>query len=212
MQKPPKPLLRGYFHEAMFYMSIGACACLVAIHHESYFKQLALVIYSFGLISMFGISAFYHRITWKPKQRLLLKKLDHAGIYLMIAGSFTPIALFSLKLDDANQLLKIIYSIAAVGFVQSIFFVNLPKYISAIFYLIAGYMALPYLNDFQANIGLTNTVWIALGGLIYSLGAVAYALKKPVLKAHIFGYHEVFHICVAVAAILHFVVIFRISF
>ncbi len=201
-----KPLLRGHFHQAMFFISIGACTTLL-FQSSTPLQWLAISIYSLGVLTMFGISALYHRITWSPEKRILLKKLDHAGIYVMIAGTFTPIALLALNETSATKLLWTIWIVTAVGIVQSIFFVNLPKIVSSCLYLVAGYLVLPYIGEIKNSIGPTNAVLIIAGGLTYSVGALAYGLKRPVLNPQIFGYHEVFHVLVSIAAILHFIVI-----
>lgn len=201
-----KPLLRGHFHQAMFFISLGALTPLLFRTHSPK-EFLAIFIYAICALSMFGISTLYHRVTWSQKSRLLWKKLDHAGIYLMIAGSFTPIALLALKSSSTEILLSIIWGVAAVGILQSIFFVNVPKYVSSIIYLIAGYLIVPYLGELKISLGITNIFLMFLGGAAYSVGAICYALKWPKLNPKYFGYHEVFHIFVNIGAALHFLVI-----
>jgi hemolysin III len=125
----------------------------------------------------------------------------------MIAGTFTPIALLALNEVSATKLLWTIWIVTLVGIVQSIFFVHLPKMVSSCLYLVAGYLVLPYIGEIKNSIGPTNAVLIIAGGLTYSLGALSYGLKRPVLNPQIFGYHEVFHVLVSIAAILHFIVI-----
>ena len=207
--KAEKPLLRGHFHQAMFFVALGACSVLV-FKSTTLVETLATLIYSLGLLIMFGVSALYHRIHWEPKARLLMKKLDHCGIYIMIAGTFTPICLLSLSETSGQKLLILIWIVALLGILQSVFFVNLPKLVSAILYLIAGYLILPYLSELQAHLGMTNVALILAGGIVYSIGALTYGLKRPVLNPRVFGYHELFHTLVGVAAILHFIVIYSI--
>jgi hemolysin III len=207
--KAEKPLLRGHSHQAMFFVALGACSVLV-FKCRGVTETIATLVYSMGLLTMFGISALYHRVHWEPQKRLFMKKLDHCAIYIMIAGTFTPICLLSLSESSGRQLLLLIWSVALLGILQSIFFVNLPKLASAILYLIAGYLVLPYLSELEANLGQTNIALILGGGLAYSIGALTYGLKKPVLNPRVFGYHEVFHALVCVAAILHFCVVYSI--
>ena len=204
---PEKPLLRGHFHQAMFFISLGACSLLILKSANS-LQFIAASIYSLGVLLMFGISALYHRIHWSPKPRYLMKRLDHSGIYIMIAGTFTPICLLALEKQSGQHLLMLIWGVAGLGIIQSLFFVNLPKMISAILYLIAGYLILPYLGTLSASIGMQNISLIILGGIAYSIGALAYGLKKPVFNPKIFGYHEVFHLLVAIGAMLHFALIY----
>ena len=201
-----KPILRGHFHQAMFFISLGALIPLIFRTHI-FIEFVAIFVYSICALMMFGISTLYHRVTWSTERRLLWKKLDHAGIYLMIAGSFTPIALLALKSSSAQMLLSIIWTVAAVGILQSVFFVNVPKYVSSIIYLIAGYLIVPYMGELKIALGLGNIAFIFLGGMAYSVGAICYALKWPQLSPKYFGYHEVFHIFVHLGAIFHFIVI-----
>ena len=201
-----KPLLRGHLHQAMFFITLGAGITLFGVSQDEIAK-IAVGIYLVCALIMFGISSLYHRINWTPERRLLWKKLDHAGIYLMIAGTFTPIALLALSAPSNSKLLITIWSVAFVGILQSIFFVNLPKMVSALIYLIAGYLILPYLSELKLSIGMGNIVLILAGGIAYSIGAIAYGLKKPVLARDIFGYHEFFHFFVNLGAALHFIVV-----
>lgn len=201
-----KPLLRGHFHQAMFFIALGGLIPLLLRCHNK-LEYIAISIYSLCALAMFGISSLYHRIHWNPKQRLLWKKLDHAGIYLMIAGSVTPIALLGLGNPSSQKILFIFWGIALLGILQSLFFVNMPKLLSAFFYLVAGYMITPYLTEINQQIGSQNILFIILGGICYSLGALCYGFKWPKLVPHVLGYHEVFHLFVNFGAAFHFLVI-----
>lgn len=201
-----KPILRGHFHQAMFFIMMGACIPLI-LRCNSNSERVVIIIYTLCALIMFGLSSLYHRVTWSHESRLLWKKLDHAGIFFMIAGTFTPIAVLGLDSDSGTKLLITIWSVTLVGIVQSIFFVNVPKIISSMIYLAAGYLILPYLPQLRASIGDQNMWLIVAGGLVYSLGAISYGFKRPKLKPLIFGYHEVFHILVNCGAVLHFLVI-----
>lgn len=205
--KTEKPLLRGHFHQAMFFISLGASALLIA-KSDSRIEYISTVIYSIALMTMFGISTLYHRITWNPTKRLLMKRLDHAGIYLMIAGCFTPITLLALPGPTGKHLLILIGIAAFIGIVQSIFFINISKMYSAVLYLIMGYLIIPYFPELISNIGYFNLTLLVAGGIAYSIGAIAYGLKRPVFNPLIFGYHEFFHIMVSIGAIFHFVLIY----
>jgi hemolysin III len=201
-----KPLLRGHFHQGMFFVGLGALIPLLFRTH-SLNEFIAILIYAVCGLTMFGVSTLYHRVTWSQERRLLWKKMDHAGIYLMIAGSFTPIALLALPESSGKILLAIIWGVAAVGILQSIFFVNVPKYVSSIIYLIAGYLIVPYIGELKISLGILNVWLMFLGGIAYSIGAICYALKWPQFNPKYFGYHEVFHIFVNIGAIFHFFVI-----
>ncbi|MDA8933995.1 hemolysin III family protein [Gammaproteobacteria bacterium] len=204
-----KPLLRGYFHEWMFFISIGACIPLISKSTNPN-ELIATIVYSIGIFMMFGFSALYHRINWRPKVLKVMRRLDHSSIFIMIAGSFTPICLLVLPDKLGLQLLLIIWIIAGIGIIQTVLFTNTPRMVRAGIYLIAGYMAIPYLSVLSSVMGFTNYALTVAGGTIYSVGAIGYGLKFPDFSPKYFGYHEFFHILVSVAAILHFIVIYSI--
>ena len=204
-----KPLLRGYFHEWMFFISIGACIPLISKSTNPN-ELIATIVYSIGIFMMFGFSALYHRINWRPKVLKVMRRLDHSSIFIMIAGSFTPICLLVLPDKLGLQLLLIIWIIAGIGIIQTVLFTNTPRMVRAGIYLIAGYMAIPYLSVLSSVMGFTNYALTVAGGTIYSVGAIGYGLKFPDFCPKYFGYHEFFHILVSVSAILHFIVIYSI--
>lgn len=190
----------------MFFVALGAGIPLI---FDASSKQLALPlsVYVFCALTLFAVSAIYHRVHWSDQKRAFWRKIDHSSIYLMIAGTFTPIAWIALATDSSRQLLMLIWMVAAVGVLQSLFFVHIPKAISAMIYVIAGYLVLPYLPELQKALGNTQITLIIVGGLFYSFGALCYGLKRPRLNPHIFGYHEVFHLMVNLGAVTHFIVI-----
>lgn len=203
-----KPLLRGYIHQEAFFVALGACAVMVAQSSTSK-TWTASLIYSIGLLLMFGISALYHRPHWEPEKRKLMKRLDHSAIFIQIAGTATPICLLALPEKDGFQFLIINWVVAFAGVLQSIFWVKAPKFVTAILYIGMGWLAVPYLSDLKTSLGMTNVLLILAGGLFYTVGAVFYATKKPKLIPHIFGYHEIFHVFTVIAAALHFFVIYH---
>jgi hemolysin III len=200
-----KPLLRGHFHQAAFFTACGACLLLIA-KSDTNLSLIAAIIYSFSLIFLLGTSALYHRINWQPQARQMMKRLDHCAIYILIAGTFTPVCLLALGDESGRQLLMTIWSIAVLGVIQSLFFVNAPKWLSAILYVVAGYMILPYMGELKDKVNLTLLIG---GGVIYTVGALTYALKRPNFRPMIFGYHEVFHVLVIVGAAFHFVLVYQ---
>lgn len=202
-----KPLLRGHLHQAMFFVFVGALTPLL-LRTTSLKQFMAIFIYSVCALAMFGISALYHRINWeKPEQRTFWKKLDHSGIYLMIAGCVTPVSLLALPPSSGYTMLSIIWGVALVGIFQSFLFPKLPKIVSALIYIIAGYLIVPYVSELKISMGMNN-IWLLLaGGLAYTVGGIFYGLKWPKLRPQYYGYHEVFHIFVNLGAALHFFVI-----
>lgn len=205
---PQKPLLRGYFHQEAFFVAIGACALLIA-KSSNPTSLAASLIYSMGLIVLFGTSALYHRPTWGQLARKWMKRFDHAAIFLLIAGTFTPVCLLALPTEQGTRLLTVVWAFAVIGILQSLLWISAPKWLTSIFYVIVGWMALPYLGELRNSLGLRNLILLAVGGGFFTLGAVLYALKAPKFWPRVFGYHELFHVLTIVAAILHFIVVYQ---
>ncbi|MBL4819204.1 MAG: hemolysin III family protein [Deltaproteobacteria bacterium] len=203
-----KPSLRGHFHQESFFIAIGACAVLIATTPSSQ-KLIAALIYSASLVSLLGISALYHRPQWGDRARVWMRRLDHAAIFILIAGTFTPIGMLALPETTGNKLLWIIWLFAVFGVLKSLFWVQSPKWFTAILCVVMGWVAFPYLPQLSSQLGADSVALIYLGGIIYTLGAVVYALKRPNPYPAVFWYHEIFHLMVAVAAACHFIVIFR---
>jgi hemolysin III len=203
-----KPLLRGHFHQAAFFFALGACAMLLANSHASK-SLIATVIYSLSLIALFGISALYHRPTWKPHARMIMRRMDHAAIYILIAGTSTPICLLALSPEHGMRLLQLVWGAAFFGIIQSLFWVTAPKWLSAILYVTVGCLVIPYFPELKSALSHNDLFNLAVGGFVYILGAVIYAVKKPNPNPKIFGYHEIFHLLVIVGAFFHFLVIHK---
>ena len=202
-----QPRFRGVMHHVMFDVSIVACNPLI-LKSTNYTEATSMIIYSVGLLSMFGFSALYHRRKSTIEVKKFLRKLDHTGIFLMIAGTFTPVCLLALPAESGLTLLTIIWIVAFIGILQSIFFGNIHRILRASIYLIAGYMALPFMSVIFLSLSTSKIVLVITGGVIYSMGAIAYGFKFPKLNPDVFGFHEVFHTLVNIAAILHFIVVY----
>ncbi|MGC3997365.1 MAG: hemolysin III family protein [Anaeromyxobacter sp.] len=202
-----KPLLRGVSHEVAAAVALAAWAVL-AVHAPSARATLAAQVYGASLFSLFAVSALYHRPTWSPRARLLMRRLDHAAIFLLIAGTYTPICLL-LGDSRGSTLLVVVWSGAALGIIQSVLWPTCPKPLSAIVYVLLGWVVLPVLPALQTRLGPGSIGLLAAGGVVYSLGAVVYALRRPDPFPRVFGYHEVFHALVIGAAVLHFLVAAR---
>jgi hemolysin III len=202
-----KPFFRGHSHQAMFFMAVGASGLLIAKATGS--KELiSAIVYCVGLMAMLGTSALYHRIYWSPSKRALLKRLDHSAIYIMIACAATPIALLALPESLGLQMMKRMWVVATLGIIQALFFVNIPKIITATLYILTGFVVLPFIFDLIPGLGTKNMVLLLLSGSIYAIGGIGYGLKWPKLNPKYFGYHEYFHMLVNTATILHFLIIY----
>lgn len=203
-----KPLLRGYFHQEAFFIALGASALLIAKANTDR-ALVASIVYAIGLLLMLGISALYHRPTWQPAARALMKRLDHSAIFVQIAGTFTPICLLALVDEQGIRLLVVVWAAAVLGIAQSVLWAKAPKWLSAILYVTLGWFALPYLGELKLALGPANLFLLAGGGVAYTIGAVFYASKRPNLFPGIFGYHELFHALTIVGALLHFIVVYQ---
>jgi hemolysin III len=206
---PAKPLLRGVLHESAAWYSFGAGSVLVATA-DTFQAALAVAIYSLSLVALFGISAIYHRVHWtEPRARARMRRADHASIFVLIAGTYTPIALLGLGGDSGKRLLIVIWCGAAAGVLLSLFWVNAPKALTAAVAVLVGWTIVPYFAEVRAFLG--GYIWVVLaGGIAYTAGAVIYALKRPNPWPRVFGYHEVFHALTLVGALLHFAVVVKV--
>ncbi len=204
-----RPRLRGRLHQAAFFISTLACGLLIG-KTETQIGLIASIIYSVGVLSMFGISALYHLVFWETKPRAIMKRLDHSAIFLLIAGTFTPVCLFALSELDSRQLLILVWTIAILGVLKSVFWVSAPKPLTALLYVIMGWSGLPYIREFNKYLGTEKVTLILAGGILYTVGAVFYALRKPKLSPTFFSYHELFHAFTIIAAAMHFYVVYLI--
>ncbi len=201
-----KPFLRGHFHQAAAFIALGSSAMLVAQSHSTR-AVIANLIYGISLTGLFTVSALYHRIQWNQKLRAWMRRLDHSSIFLLIAGTATPLFALGVPNETGNMLLMIFWVVAFVGIGQSLLWVNAPKWLAAILYVTAGWLTAPYLGEMDHFLGRTRVILLVLGGIIYTAGALVYAFKRPNPFPEIFGYHEIFHTMVIIAAVLHFVII-----
>jgi hemolysin III len=201
-----RPRLRGVFHQYAFFAAVVAGAALVIVA-DSRREQFAMWVYAVALAAMFGVSALYHRITWRSASvRKWMRRLDHSTILLLIAGTYTPFALLAFDGALSTAVLTAVWSGAAVGLVLNLFWVDAPTWVTAAVYIALGWVgviAVPELFEF----GVAPAVLVFVGGALYTIGAAAYALKRPNPVPMVFGYHEIFHVLVIGAAITHFVAI-----
>jgi len=198
-----KPRFRGVSHQFAAFVALGAGAVLVAMAPSDRATWASLV-YALSLAALFTISAIYHRPMWSPKARQRMKKLDHAAIFLLIAGTYTPFCLLALREHDGGLLIYAIWGAALLGIMRAVFWVDAPRFIAVGFYLLLGWTILPYVPELYNAAGPVVLALIGVGGLFYTVGAVCYALKRPNPIPNVFGYHEVFHALVIMAAIVHF--------
>jgi hemolysin III len=200
-----KPLLRGVFHEAGFYAAV-ALAVPLALTAEPGKPLAAAIVFSSCLALCFGASALYHRPTWTPRMRARLARLDHAGIYLLIAGTYTPFGLLVLSKGWAIPVLTIVYVGAVAAIVTKVCWVRAPKALSAGIGVALGWVGAAAFTQL-AKVGVGGITLVVAGGVLYTAGALVYAFKWPDPKPAVLGYHELFHLCTLGAAACQYVAI-----
>lgn len=204
--KDDKPLLRGHFHQAFFFVIFGASTIIISKHYLGpYFFEL--LIYLLSLNALFLISALYHRPNWSPKKRMWMRRLDHSAIFILIAGTGTPILRLRTPDEMSNLLLSANWTIAFFGILFSLVWITAPKIINAAVYLGAGGFWFIFLKTFYNTMDPIEFFLLLGGGFVYILGAIIYASKKPNLFKSVFGYHELFHVLVIVGSILHLILV-----
>jgi hemolysin III len=199
-----KPRLRGVSHEWAFFLSLGLGTALIAAADGTR-ATVAVAIYAASLSALFGVSALYHRITWRrPEVRRWMRRLDHTMIFLLIAGTVTPFALLVLEGGFAKALLIAVWAGAFAGIVVELIWLDAPKWITSIVYVSVGLIGAIAYPEIVVKAGIGAGILIAAGGVLYLAGAVIYALQRPDPSPSVFGYHEIFHVLVIAAAAAHF--------
>lgn len=201
-----QPLLRGVSHQIACFIALGAGIMLVGIAEGSR-AILGASIYAGSLTCMLGVSASYHRVHWRPMAQQRWKRIDHAMIFLFIAGTYTPICLLAIGGAAGARLLALVWIGAAAGAVQAVWWSRAPRVLAVTLYLALGWSLFVYLPEARASLSMSAIALIVIGGALYTVGAVVYALRRPDPAPRVFGYHEVFHACVVAAGICHFVAV-----
>jgi hemolysin III len=203
---PLKPRLRGVSHEYAFFVSL-ACGLALILTASGGRARDAAAIYAVAVSALFGTSALYHRVTWRPSARRWMRRLDHSMIFVLIAGTYTPVALLALSGSLSRLVLIVVWVGAAAGIAFKLVWIDAPKWLFAAVYLALGWVSLVVFGDLPATIGWLGAAGLAGGGLLYTAGALIYATERPNPVPKVFGYHEVFHALVIAAASLHYAVI-----
>ena len=202
-----KPKLRGVSHEWAFFVSLGLGAALV-IAAKTPKATLAVTIYAVSLSALLGTSALYHRVNWKrPGVRRWMRRLDHSMIFFLIAGTYTPFALLVLNGTLADAILVVVWAGAVAGAIIEMVWIEHPKWVAALIYMSLGWVAAIAFPGLWSEMGAGGTLLVAVGGILYTVGAVVYATQRPNPSPRVFGYHEVFHALVIAAAAAQFAAI-----
>ncbi|MFZ9892896.1 MAG: PAQR family membrane homeostasis protein TrhA [Candidatus Nanopelagicaceae bacterium] len=199
-----RPRLRGIIHLVMSPLALVAGLVLITITTELR-GRITLTIFTLTAVSLFTCSAIYHRVPWGPSAKAIWRRIDHANIPLLIAGTYTPFAIYLLDKSQAVILLSLVWGGALLSGVFRVFWLSAPRWLYVPIYLALGWAALIYLPDFYRNGGLIVFLLVAFGGILYSLGAIIYAVKWPNFSINWFGFHELFHAMTAAAFISHFI-------
>ena len=198
-----KPRLRGVFHQWAFVLAIPL-GILLVLEAGTTRARVAAAVFAISVVTMFGASALYHRPNWTPSRRAWLRRLDHAGIYCLIAGTYTPVGLLVLHGAWQIVVLAIVWSGSASAIFIRLFWITAPKWVSAVVAILLGWVGVVALPEVVAGAGLACMLLILAGGIAYSVGAVVYALKRPDPFPTVFGYHEIFHLLIVVAVALQY--------
>jgi len=202
-----KPRLRGVSHQWAFFVSVATGIALVLAAPPGK-PRLAALVYALAVPALFGTSALYHRGTWASEAaRRWMRRLDHSMIFVLIAGTYTPFALLVLHGTLATVILVVVWGGAAGGIVLKLLWIDAPKPVVASVYVVLGWVGVATFPGLLGELGVTGTVLVAAGGVLYTVGAVIYALRRPNPFPGVFGYHEVFHALVIVAAALQYAVV-----
>jgi len=196
-----RPTWRGWIHAGTFPVAIAAGIVLIVLAEGAPAKWASAVFMATSLL-LFGNSALYHRFDWGPTTKAVLKRIDHANILLLIAGTYTPIAVLALPPEKGTLLLILVWSGALLGILFRVFWIGAPRWLYVALYLLLGWAAVMYMVDlFQANVAMMFLV--IAGGLLYTGGAIVYGLKRPNPWPGHFGFHEIFHVCTVLAFLCH---------
>jgi hemolysin III len=193
-----KPKLRGVFHELGFYAALGLGVALV-ITAEPGRARFAAIVFSSCVAACFGASALYHRPTWRPNVRAWLARLDHAGVFLLIAGTYTPFGLLVMSAGWAVPVLSVVWGGAFAAILVKLFWVRAPKWLSASIGVALGWSGVAAFSQLLA-VPVVGLLLVVGGGILYTLGAVVYVRRSPDPVPHVFGYHELFHVLTITAA------------
>lgn len=203
-----RPRMRGWLHLWAFVVSIGTGAALIAVVAPTEGAREATVtaVYAATVSLLFGTSALYHRVTWRPHWRLRMKRLDHSMIFVFIAGTYTPFSVLVLGPSTGTVVLTVVWAGAVFGVTLKMFKPRSHRWIGLPLYLGLGWVAV-FVFPALLTAGVAPFVLLLVGGAFYSMGAIVYGIRRPNPVPAVFGYHEVFHLCTVVAALCHYVAV-----
>ena len=204
-----RPRLRGWLHTFAFFGALLAGAALVPLAAMLGARAgVPVAVYCLTICGLFGVSALYHRRRWSPRGWRIMKRLDHSMIFLFIAGTYTPFALLAVPEPTGYWILGTVWAGALAGVALKLVWPTAPRWLGVPIYVALGWVAVFVFTDILRTSGVVSLVLLAVGGLLYTIGGITYATKRPDPWPGTFGYHEVFHAMTIVAAICHYVAVF----
>jgi hemolysin III len=202
----PRPLLRGVLHQAAFSVSL-VVGTLLIVSADGSRRHAAAAVFAGSVAVCFGVSALYHRVSWTPRLRLWMRRLDHAGIYLLIAGTYTPVCLLVLDGAWRTVVLVMVWLGAGAAVVLKFTWVEAPRWVAAALGISLGWGAVAILPQLATRLDPAGVALLGVGGLVYTAGAIIYARRRPDPLPAVFGYHELFHALTLVAVACQYVAI-----
>ncbi|KAB1904556.1 hemolysin III family protein [Micromonospora sp. AMSO31t] len=205
-----KPRMRGWLHTYAFFAALvcGLVLCSIAAARPGWAPLVSCLVYSLTVCGLFGTSALYHRRVWSERGYQIMRRMDHSMIFVFIAGTYTPFCTLLLDTRHATIMLGLVWGGALAGVAIKLIWPHAPRWVSAPLYLALGWVAVTMLPEILHAGGVTALVLLTVGGAIYSVGAVFYALRRPNPWPTVFGHHEFFHACTLLAAICHHIAIY----
>ena len=204
--EPEKPKLRGVLHQVAFFIAVVIAPILI-VGANAGRARAAAAVFAASVVACFGASALYHRVTWKPRARLWLRRIDHAGVYFLIAGTYTPVALLVLQGAWRPVVLTIVWAGAIAATLLKFVWVDAPKWLAAAIGIALGWVAVVVLPQMIEHLHPAAVTLLIVGGLAYTAGAIVYARRRPDPLPAVFGYHELFHALTIVGVSCQYVAI-----
>jgi len=211
MLKKLREPVNSLTHWAGALLALAGLAALLIVGWSTPAKIVSLLVYGLSLIGMFSASATYHMVQAKDRVLLILRKIDHSAIFLLIAGTYTPFCINAFDGFWKWGMLTIIWSLAAIGIIVKVFYIKAPRWLNAGIYVVMGWLCVGASGQMLATLPAWVFIWLLAGGVIYTLGAVVYITKIFNFKPGVFGFHEVWHIFVMLAAAAHYVAVLGVA-
>lgn len=211
MLKKLREPVNSLTHWAGALLALAGLAALLIVGWSTPAKIVSLLVYGLSLIAMFSASATYHMVRAKDRVLLILRKIDHSAIFLLIAGTYTPFCINAFDGFWKWGMLIIIWSLAAIGIIVKVFYIKSPRWLNAGIYVVMGWLCVGASGQMLATLPAWVFTWLLVGGVIYTLGAVVYSTKIFNFKPGVFGFHEVWHIFVMLAAAAHYVAVLGVA-